>query len=80
MEEKTAVFSPPSGLEQRIKGLSELKVKGLVVGPIHVAPADDAESLRLEEISPTAGNLEQFKSFTKAAHKKGEEETLTADL
>jgi len=51
--------------------LSKLKVKGLVVGPIHVAPADEAMSLRFEEISSEAGNLEQFKSLVQAAHKKG---------
>ncbi|XP_069008903.1 solute carrier family 3 member 2b [Embiotoca jacksoni] len=59
------------GLEQKINSLAQLKVKGLVVGPIHVAPPDDAMSLRFMEISPEAGNLEQFKSFVKAAHKKG---------
>ncbi|XP_023259155.1 4F2 cell-surface antigen heavy chain-like [Seriola lalandi dorsalis] len=45
------------GLEQKVDSLSQLKVKGLVVGPIHVAPPDDAMSLRFEEISPEAGNL-----------------------
>ncbi|XP_056249427.1 solute carrier family 3 member 2b [Seriola aureovittata] len=59
------------GLEQKVDSLSQLKVKGLVVGPIHVAPPDDAMSLRFEEISPEAGNLEQFKGFVQAAHKKG---------
>lgn len=58
------------GLEQKVNSLSQLKVKGLVVGPIHVAPADEAMNLRFEEISPEAGNLEQFKSFIQAAHKK----------
>ncbi|XP_045918926.1 4F2 cell-surface antigen heavy chain-like [Micropterus dolomieu] len=58
------------GLEQKIGSLSQLKVKGLVVGPIHVAPADEAMNLRFEEISPEAGNLEQFKSLVQAAHKK----------
>ena len=61
-----------SGVEQKVDSLSKLKVKGLVVGPIHVAPADEAMSLRFEEISSEAGNLEQFKSLVQAAHKKGE--------
>uniref|UniRef100_A0A3B4ZCL5 4F2 cell-surface antigen heavy chain-like n=1 Tax=Stegastes partitus TaxID=144197 RepID=A0A3B4ZCL5_9TELE len=60
-----------SGLEQKVAALSQLKVRGLVVGPIHVAPPDDAMGLRFEEISADAGNLEQFKSFIRAAHKKG---------
>lgn len=59
------------GLEQKISSLSQLKVKGLVVGPIHVAPADDVRSLRFEEISSEAGNLGQFKGLVQAAHKKG---------
>ncbi|KAG7238088.1 hypothetical protein INR49_031442 [Caranx melampygus] len=59
------------GLEQKVDSLSKLKVKGLVVGPLHVAPPDDAVSLRFEEISPETGNLEQFKGFIQAAHKKG---------
>ncbi|XP_051254933.1 solute carrier family 3 member 2b [Dicentrarchus labrax] len=59
------------GLEQKVGSLSQLKVQGLVVGPIHVAPADEAMSLRFEEISPEAGNLEQFKSLVQVAHKKG---------
>ncbi|XP_061599170.1 amino acid transporter heavy chain SLC3A2-like [Cololabis saira] len=59
------------GLEQKVDSLYKMKVKGLVVGPIHVAPPDEAMSLRLEEISPEAGNLDQFRSFTRAAHKRG---------
>lgn len=59
------------GLEQKVSSLSELKVKGLIVGPIHVAPPDDAVALRFEEISADAGTLEQFKGFIRAAHKKG---------
>lgn len=64
--------SSSSGVEQKISSLSQLKVKGLVLGPIHVAPADDPMSLRFEEISPEVGNLEQFNGLIQAAHKKGE--------
>lgn len=59
------------GVEQKIGSLSQLKVRGLVVGPLHVAPADDVMSLRFEEVSPENGNLEQFKGLVQAAHKKG---------
>uniref|UniRef100_A0A3B3YUV7 Glycosyl hydrolase family 13 catalytic domain-containing protein n=1 Tax=Poecilia mexicana TaxID=48701 RepID=A0A3B3YUV7_9TELE len=59
------------GVEQKMTSLSQLKVKGLVVGPIHVAPPDEAISLRFEEISPEAGNLEQFKGVIQAARRKG---------
>ncbi|KAK5917329.1 hypothetical protein CgunFtcFv8_012229 [Champsocephalus gunnari] len=59
------------GMEQKISRLSQLKVRGLVLGPVHVAPADDAMSLRFEEVSSEAGSLAQFKSLVQAAHKKG---------
>ncbi|XP_076604884.1 amino acid transporter heavy chain SLC3A2-like [Chaetodon auriga] len=59
------------GLEQKVDSLSQLKVRGLVVGPIHVAPADEAVNLRFEEISPETGTLEQFRGLVQAAHKKG---------
>ncbi|KAG8013451.1 4F2 cell-surface antigen heavy chain [Nibea albiflora] len=59
------------GVEQKVGSLSQLKIRGLVVGPIHVAPADEAMSLRFEEVSPEVGNLEQFKGLVQAAHKKG---------
>ncbi|XP_068194995.1 amino acid transporter heavy chain SLC3A2-like [Antennarius striatus] len=57
-------------LEQKVSSLAELKVKGLVVGPIHVAPSDDAVSLRFEEISPEVGTPGQFKDLIRAAHRK----------
>lgn len=56
--------------------LSQLKVRGLVVGPIHVAPPDDARGLRFEEIPTESGNLEQFKGVIQAAHRKGEDPFL----
>ncbi|KAM4625240.1 solute carrier family 3 member 2b [Polymixia lowei] len=58
------------GLEQKIESLFQLKVKGLVVGPIHVAPRDEPMNLRLEEVSREAGTLEQFRGLLQAAHKK----------
>ncbi|XP_053743076.1 4F2 cell-surface antigen heavy chain-like [Synchiropus splendidus] len=59
------------GVQERIQQLSQLKVKGLVLGPIHVAPPDDVMGLSFEDVSDSAGNLEQFKSLIQAAHKKG---------
>ncbi|KAL0994119.1 hypothetical protein UPYG_G00117960 [Umbra pygmaea] len=58
------------GIEEKIDHLSQLKVKGLVIGPIHVAPANNPENLDFREISTDAGNLEQFKNLITAAHKK----------
>lgn len=68
----SSASSSSSGVEQKVESLSELKLKGLVVGPIHVAPADEAINLRFEEVSSENGNLEQFKGLVQAAHKKGE--------
>uniref|UniRef100_A0A3P9JWB1 Glycosyl hydrolase family 13 catalytic domain-containing protein n=1 Tax=Oryzias latipes TaxID=8090 RepID=A0A3P9JWB1_ORYLA len=59
------------GLEQKVSTLSGLKLKGLVIGPIHAAPADDPMNLEFEEISPEFGNLEQFNSLLQTAHRKG---------
>ncbi|XP_060919087.1 amino acid transporter heavy chain SLC3A2-like [Labrus mixtus] len=59
------------GVEQKVSSLSQMKVRGVVVGPLHVAPADDAMGLRFEEVSPENGNLEQFKGLVQAAQKKG---------
>lgn len=66
------VSSSSPGVEQKVGSLSQLKIKGLVVGPIHFAPADDPTSLRFEEISSEVGNLEQFKALVQSAHKNGE--------
>ncbi|XP_032357018.1 4F2 cell-surface antigen heavy chain [Etheostoma spectabile] len=68
------VFSPTGdlkGVEQKLGSLSQLKVRGLLLGPVHVAPPDEAVSLRFEEISPELGTLEQFRSLVQAAHRKG---------
>jgi len=57
------------GLKGKIDSLSQLKVKGLVVGPIHKAPADDIAELDLNAMAVT-GDLVQFKALLDAAHKK----------
>ncbi|KAM8917349.1 amino acid transporter heavy chain SLC3A2-like [Spinachia spinachia] len=59
------------GVEQKVGRLSQMKVKGLLIGPIHEAPADDVVGLRFEEVSSESGTLDQFKDLVHAAHKKG---------
>lgn len=59
------------GVEQQLGYLSELKVKGLVLGPIHVAPKDDPLSLGFEEVSAESGSLDQMKNLLQRAHKRG---------
>uniref|UniRef100_A0A8C2ZGD9 Solute carrier family 3 member 2 N-terminal domain-containing protein n=1 Tax=Cyclopterus lumpus TaxID=8103 RepID=A0A8C2ZGD9_CYCLU len=58
------------GVEQKVGYLSQMKVRGLVIGPIHMAPADDVMSLRFEEVSSESGTLDQFKDLVQVAHKK----------
>lgn len=60
--------------------LFQLKVRTVVVGPIHVAPPDEAVNLRFEEVSPKSGNLEQFTGLVQAAHRKGEETSGPSEL
>ncbi|CAN9501920.1 unnamed protein product [Ophioblennius macclurei] len=58
------------GVEEKLEALAQLKVAGLVLGPVHEAPPDDVPGLRFEEVSSDAGSLDQFKSLIRAAHKR----------
>ncbi|KAG7254644.1 hypothetical protein CRUP_017976 [Coryphaenoides rupestris] len=59
-----------AGLQQKLPQLSKLKLKGLVLGPLHLAPADQPQHLDFLNISPDVGNLQQFKDLLQAVHKK----------
>ncbi|XP_028293972.1 4F2 cell-surface antigen heavy chain-like isoform X2 [Gouania willdenowi] len=59
------------GVERRMDYLKQLNVKGLLIGPIHEAPPNNALSLRFEQISSDLGTMNQFKSLISTAHKKG---------
>ncbi|XP_062391952.1 solute carrier family 3 member 2b [Sardina pilchardus] len=56
------------GLKQKIDALAQLKVKGLLVGPIHKS-TNDVNELDLNTVS-VAGSLTQFEALLDAAHKK----------
>uniref|UniRef100_A0A8C5HVM9 4F2 cell-surface antigen heavy chain-like n=1 Tax=Gouania willdenowi TaxID=441366 RepID=A0A8C5HVM9_GOUWI len=58
-------------VERRMDYLKQLNVKGLLIGPIHEAPPNNALSLRFEQISSDLGTMNQFKSLISTAHKKG---------
>lgn len=60
-----------AGVEEKMDALNKLKVKGLVLGPIHVADADKLSTLEFGEIVAEVGTLDQFKSLIHTAHKKG---------
>lgn len=55
---------------QKVDALSDLKVKGLIVGPIHVSTADQPDDLNLKEIAPSAGNLTDLEALILTAQKK----------
>lgn len=58
------------GLKGRLEYLSSLKVKGLVLGPIHKNQKDDVAGTDLQQIDPTLGSKEDFDDFLQSARKK----------
>nr|XP_060614217.1 amino acid transporter heavy chain SLC3A2 isoform X2 [Anolis sagrei ordinatus] len=59
-----------AGLKQRMDYLSSLKVKGLVIGPLHVNPKDDQAGTNLQEVDSSLGTLAEFRNVLQAAKKK----------
>ncbi|XP_069821481.1 amino acid transporter heavy chain SLC3A2 [Dendropsophus ebraccatus] len=59
-----------AGIQQRLDSLSTLKVKGLVIGPLHINEKDDPSGTRLKEIDQKYGTIESFKNLLEAARKK----------
>ncbi|KAI4874389.1 hypothetical protein NFI96_013694 [Prochilodus magdalenae] len=59
-----------AGLPKKIDSMGKLKLKGLIIGPIHVSNADKLEDLNLKEVASDEGNLEDLKGVLAAAHKK----------
>ncbi|XP_072518458.1 solute carrier family 3 member 2b [Salminus brasiliensis] len=58
------------GLEKKLDYVNKLKVKGLVIGPIHASIPDKPQDLNLQEISSDSGTLEQLIKVLAEAHKK----------
>ncbi|KAM4846734.1 amino acid transporter heavy chain SLC3A2 [Thomomys bottae] len=58
------------GLKKHLDYLSTLKVKGLVLGPIHKNHRDDLAATNLEQIDPAFGTQEDFNSLLQSAKKK----------
>lgn len=61
---------PYSGLKENLGYLSTLKVKGIVLGPIHKNQKDDVNGTDLEQIDPIFGTKEDFYSLLQSAKKK----------
>ncbi|XP_045710764.1 4F2 cell-surface antigen heavy chain-like [Phyllostomus hastatus] len=60
-----------AGLKEHLPYLSSLKVKGLVLGPIHKNQKDDIDGTNLEQIDPTFGSKEDLDTLLQSAKKKG---------
>ncbi|XP_058252088.1 4F2 cell-surface antigen heavy chain-like isoform X2 [Hemibagrus wyckioides] len=59
------------GIENKLDSLNQLKVKGLILGPIHTVQANQMSTLNLEEIDPSLGTEEDLDNLLERAHKKG---------
>ncbi|KAK5848500.1 hypothetical protein PBY51_006108 [Eleginops maclovinus] len=59
------------GVEARLDEINKLKVKGLVLGPLHTIQANIPATLNLKQIDPTKGNQEALLAVLEKAHKKG---------
>uniref|UniRef100_A0A8C5QXS7 Solute carrier family 3 member 2 n=1 Tax=Leptobrachium leishanense TaxID=445787 RepID=A0A8C5QXS7_9ANUR len=58
------------GIHDRLESLSSLKVKGLVIGPLHVTAENNLAETELTKIDPSYGTEEHFSQLISAAHKK----------
>lgn len=65
------LFFPPVGIADKLDNINQLKVKGLVVGPLHTVQADRPETLDLQEINPIHGNKEALRTVIDKATRKG---------
>ncbi|KAM6949281.1 solute carrier family 3 member 2a [Aplochiton taeniatus] len=59
------------GVVDKLDNLNQLKVKGLVLGPLHTVQSGQPESLQLGDIDPMQGTLEELRTLLEKAHKKG---------
>ncbi|XP_033465628.1 solute carrier family 3 member 2a [Epinephelus lanceolatus] len=59
------------GVEAKLDEINKLKVKGLVLGPLHTVQEDQPNTLNLQQIDPTQGNQDALVAVLEKAHKKG---------
>lgn len=60
-----------AGVEAKLDEINKLKVKGLVLGPLHTVQADQVNTLNLQEIDPSQGTEKDLVAVLEKAHKKG---------
>ncbi|XP_071333854.1 solute carrier family 3 member 2a [Trachinotus anak] len=59
------------GVTEKLDALNQLKVKGLVLGPLHTVQANEPTTLELETVDPKQGKAEDLVTLLEKAHKKG---------
>ncbi|MGH0188117.1 UNVERIFIED_CONTAM: hypothetical protein FKN15_028023 [Acipenser sinensis] len=59
-----------AGVSQRIDELNQLKIKGLVLGPVHKSIQNTDFNLDLMAIDPSLGSMENFTRLLQVAQKK----------
>lgn len=59
------------GVEAKLDNINQLKVKGLVLGPLHIVQANEPHTLDLKEINPILGTKEALVSLIEKAQRKG---------
>ncbi|XP_074087345.1 amino acid transporter heavy chain SLC3A2 [Macrotis lagotis] len=62
--------APLAGMKAHLDYLNSLKVKALVLGPLHRNVKDDLAATNLQEIDPNLGSKEDFHQLLEAAKKK----------
>lgn len=71
------LFPSLLGLKEKLDDMTQLKVKGLVLGPFHRVQKDKPATLNLELIDPSFGSLDKLKEVLERAHKKGRSSKLS---
>ncbi|XP_073693372.1 amino acid transporter heavy chain SLC3A2-like [Garra rufa] len=59
------------GVEKQLDYMSQMKMKGLVLGPIHTVQANQLDTLNLVSVNPEVGTEKDLESLLDQAHKKG---------
>ncbi|XP_030018286.1 4F2 cell-surface antigen heavy chain [Sphaeramia orbicularis] len=60
-----------AGVEKKLDNINQLKVKGLVLGPLHTVQTDQLNALKLKMIDASQGSEADLVSLLEKAHKKG---------
>ncbi|XP_056608395.1 4F2 cell-surface antigen heavy chain-like [Triplophysa dalaica] len=59
------------GVDEKLDYLNQMKVKGIILGPIHTVQADQTSTLELTSINPEFGTESDLQTLLDRAHRKG---------